>query len=306
MKSKCKSERADVYERVTNQIIEAIEAGAGEWRMPWHKLTGANSTPVNAVTRKPYRGVNVISLWATAIECGYRSSVWATYAQWQQLGAQVRKGEESAFIVFWKFDRDTETQTNDADDNEQGHRSILARGYHVFNAEQVDGFPLPPMETLPEPERNEAAEQFFSHLGADLRHGGQRAFYNPAHDFIQLPPFALFKETAAYYATLGHECIHWSGAPHRLNRDLKGRFGAEAYAAEELVAELGAAFLCTNLGIANEPRPDHAAYVKNWLAVLRNDKRAVFTAASKAQAAVDWMHDRQPEPSPVSFVEATA
>ena len=93
MKSKCKSERADVYERVTNQIIEAIEAGAGEWRMPWHKLTGANSTPVNAVTRKPYRGVNVLSLWATAIECGYRSSVWATYAQWQQLGAQVRKGE---------------------------------------------------------------------------------------------------------------------------------------------------------------------------------------------------------------------
>jgi antirestriction protein ArdC len=305
MKSKCKSERGDVYERVTNQIIEAIERGAGQWRMPWHKLTSA-SAPVNAVSRKPYRGVNVLSLWATAIERGYQSSIWATYAQWQQLGAQVRKGEESAFIVFWKFDRDNETQTADTDTDEQERRSILARGYHVFNAEQVDGFALPQVEPLPEAQRIEAAEQFFSHVGAEVRHGGNRAFYSPAHDFIQLPPFAIFKETAAYYATLGHECIHWSGAPHRLNRDLKGRFGEEAYAAEELVAELGAAFLCADLGIANEPRPDHAAYVQHWLSVLRNDKRAIFTAASKAQVAVDWMHDRQPETSTVPMVEATA
>jgi antirestriction protein ArdC len=309
MKTKCKSERANVYERVTNQIIEAIERGAAEWRMPWHKLAGANATPVNAVTRKPYRGVNVLSLWATAIERGYRSSVWATYAQWQQLGAQVRKGEESSFIVFWKFDRFTEVEDASAESDAEGTErrgSILARGYHVFNAEQVDGFPLPPLE-LPQPgERIEAAEQFFSHLGAEIRHGGNRAFYNPTLDFIQLPPFALFRDEAAYYATLAHECIHWSGAPHRLNRDLKGRFGEEAYAAEELVAELGAAFLCADLGIANEPRPDHAAYVQSWLSVLRNDKRAIFTAASKAQAAADWMHDRQPEVSPVPVAAMTA
>jgi antirestriction protein ArdC len=295
MKNTTKHERADVYERVTNQIIKAIEDGAGEWLMPWHKLTAANSVSVNAVSRKPYRGVNVLALWATAIEKGYRSSVWATYAQWQQLGAQVRRGEESAFVVFWKFDRSTDVQDASADADERNDRraSILARGYHVFNAEQVDGFLLPPLPELPEVERNEAAERFFAKLGADIRHGGQRAFYSPAHDYIQLPPFALFKETAAYYATLGHECVHWSGARHRLNRDLKGRFGEEAYAAEELVAELGAAFLCAHLGIANEPRSDHAAYVQNWLSVLRNDKRAIFTAASKAQAAVDWLHDRQ-------------
>ena len=305
MKSKCKSERGDVYERVTSQIIEAIERGAGEWRMPWHKLTSA-SAPVNAVSRKPYRGVNVLSLWATAIERGYQSPIWATYAQWQQLGAQVRKGEESAFIVFWKIDRFTEVQDTSSDNDDSKRGSILARGYHVFNAEQVDGFTLPPIEVLPEAQRIEAAEQFFSHVGAEVRHGGHRAFYNPAHDYIQLPLFALFKETAAYYSTLGHECIHWSGAPHRLNRDLKGRFGEEAYAAEELVAELGAAFLCADLGIANEPRPDHAAYVQHWLSVLRNDKRAIFTAASKAQAAVDWMHDRQPETSTTPLVEATA
>lgn len=296
------SERADVYQRVTNQIIEAIERGAAAWRMPWHKIA-ASLNPVNVVSRKPYRGVNVLTLWATATERGYRCPLWATYPQWQQLGAQVRKGEQSAFVVFWKFDRDTETQTGDeAERDTQSRRSIMARGYNVFNAEQVDGFALPQAESLPQTERIEAAESFFSLLGAEIRHGGGRAFYNPSLDYIQLPPFGIFREPAAYYATLGHEHIHWTGAPHRLSRDLKGRFGEEAYAAEELVAELGAAFLCADLGIDNEPRPDHAAYVQNWLNVLRNDKRAIFAAASKAQAAVDWMHAHVSQ-RPVESVE---
>ena len=290
---KQQNERADVYQRVTNQIIEAIERGAGRWQMPWHKLAAGSFAPFNAISRKPYRGINVLTLWATSAERGYRSGLWATYAQWQQLGAQVRRGEQSAFIVFWKFDHHAETQNgDDADDNTERHRSILARGYHVFNAEQVDGFALPPIEALPEAERVEAAESFFKLLGVEVRHGGGRAFYSPALDCVQLPHFEIFRDTAAYYATLGHESTHWTGAPHRLNRDLKSRFGEEAYAAEELIAELGAAFLCADLGIANEPRPDHAAYVQNWLSVLRNDKRAIFTAASKAQAAIDWMREQ--------------
>lgn len=289
MKSESKQERADVYQRVTNQIIAAIERGAGEWCMPWHKLAAETFAPVNVVSKKSYRGVNVLSLWATAAEKRYQSGLWATYPQWQQLGAQVRKGETSTVVVFWKFDRlEEEAQSDDEEKTER--RSILARGYHVFNACQVDGFSSPPVEMLPPAQRIEKAERFFAQLGAEIRHGGNRAFYNKAGDYIQLPHFEIFKETTAYYATLGHESTHWSGAPGRLNRDLKGRFGDQSYAAEELIAELGAAFLCADLGIANEPRPDHAAYVQNWLKVFREDKRAIFTAASKAQQAVDWMH----------------
>ena len=219
-------------------------------------------------------------MWATAASNNYRSGIWATYAQWQELGAQVRKGEKSAFIVFWKFPNHVE-ETEEGEE-EENKRGPIARGYNVFNADQVDGYSLPDIPALPQTERIESADRFFAALNADIRHGGARAYYSKTEDFIQLPPFDVFKESAAYYATLAHESIHWVGAPHRLNRDLKGRFGDEAYAAEELVAELGAAFLCADLNVENQPRPDHAAYVQNWLKVLRNDKRAIFTAASKA------------------------
>jgi antirestriction protein ArdC len=139
----------------------------------------------------------------------------------------------------------------------------------------------------------ESADRFFSGLKADVRNEGARAFCSPAGDFIQVPPFEIFKEPTAYYATLAHESVHWAGASQRLNRDLKGRFGTEAYAVEELVAELGAAFLCSDLGLSSEPRPDHAAYVQDWLKVLRNDTRAIFTASSKARAAADWLNALQ-------------
>jgi antirestriction protein ArdC len=295
------NERADVYQRVTDQIIEAIEQGAGEWRMPWHKGQADTFAPINAVSRKPYRGINVLNLWAIAHQRGYGSGLWATYPQWQQLGAQVRKGEKSALVVFWKFS--AKPGSEGQDDGEQSesvdrNRRILARAYYVFNAGQVDGFTLPVPDALTEEERITNAEQFFAELGADVRHGGNRAFYSPTGDFIQLPPFESFKQAAGYYSTRAHESIHWTGAPSRLNRDLKSRFDEAAYAAEELVAELGAAFLCADFGIANEPRPDHAAYLSHWLGILRQDKRALFTAASKAQAAVDWLHTRASVPSP--------
>ena len=286
--------RADIYQRITDQIAAAIEAGAGEWRMPWHP--GADGAalvlPRNAATGKPYRGVNTVVLWAAAQAARYSSAIWATYRQWAELGAQVRKGERASPVVFWKVS-DKEEQ-DDADEGVEGdHRSrVFARGYSVFNAAQVDGYAAPALPVLPEIERIDHAEAFFAAMGADIRHGGNRACYVPNLDQIRMPPFEAFRDPVAYYATLAHEATHLTGHPSRCDRDLRGRFGEEAYAAEELVAELGAAFVCADLALAPEPRPDHAAYVASWLKVLRGDKRAIFAAAAKAQAAADWMHAR--------------
>lgn len=280
----------DVYMRVTEQIIEAIEAGADAWRMPWHLTDSDQFFPTNALSRKPYRGVNVLALWGAAEKHGYPTGLWGTYRQWDELGAQVRKDEKGSCVVFWKI-----SERGEVDEGETARGSrFLARGYWVFNAHQVDGFTLP-QAPAPRPvaERIEAADSFFDALRADIRHGGNRAYYRPDTDHIQMPMFEAFPDRLGYYATLAHESTHWTGAENRLDRDLKGRFGTDAYAAEELIAELGAAFVCAGLGLTNEPRPDHAAYISSWLKLLRSDKRAIFTAASKAQAAADWMHERE-------------
>jgi antirestriction protein ArdC len=284
----------DIYERVTRQIIEAIERGAGSYRMPWH-VTGAESfAPVNVVSKRPYRGVNLLLLWLLADHHGYTSGEWATYNQWKGLGAQVKKGEKSALIVFWKISERNSEETEDQEES-SSNRSILARGYHVFNAAQVDGYAPQPAPALPESERIQRTDTFFVDIGADIRHGGNTAYYEPETDIIRMPMSSAFREAAAYFSVLAHEATHWTGAPHRLNRNLLARFASEAYAMEELVAELGAAFLCATLSISNTPRPDHAAYLSSWLKVLKNDKRAIFTAASQAQKAVDWMRLRNDE-----------
>jgi antirestriction protein ArdC len=285
------TEREDIYTRVTNRIIEAMEAGAKGGRMPWHVTDAEHFSPVNAVSRKPYRGVNVLSLWAAAEEHGYPTGLWATYKQWGELGAQVRRGEKSSLVVFWSVTEGDDSTEQESDG--KGERRFFARGYSVFNAAQVDGYTPPEMPKLPEAERIETAERFFQALRADLRHGGNRAFYSKGTDHIQLPPFEAFRDGVAYYAVLAHEATHWTGAKDRLDRDMTGRFGSDAYAAEELVAELGAAFLSAGLGLTVEPRADHAGYIASWLKVLKDDKRAIFTAASKAQQAVDWMYERQ-------------
>lgn len=280
----------DIYERVTLQVIEAMERGAGSFHMPWH-VSGDCSAPENVVSRRPYRGVNLLLLGLLAETHGYASGEWATYNQWQALGAQVRKGEKSALIVFWKASERSRAETED-DEEPSRNRPILARGYHVFNSAQVDGYSPKPAPVLPESERVESAERFFAGLGFTIKHGGSRACYSPAEDVIRMPPFSCFRNAVSFYSVLGHEAVHATGAAHRLNRDLKPRFAEESYAMEELVAELGAAFLCASLGLANEPREEHAAYLTGWLKVLRQDKRAVFTAASQALKAVDWMRLR--------------
>lgn len=290
------SERGDVYARVTDRIVAAIEAGAGDFSMPWHHDGSGGVRPVNALSRRPYRGVNVVALWSAAKALAYPSGVFATYRQWAALGAQVRKGERGHLVVFWKTnDRDGEETGAESEPDGRGGRRFFARGFTVFNAAQVDGYaPDADAPRLPDSERIAHADAFQAALGIETRHGGTGAYYVPARDFIQLPPFELFADAVAYYATALHEAGHATAAPHRVGRDLSGRFGSEAYAAEELVAELCAAFVCADLGLAVEPRADHAAYIASWLKVLRADPRAIFTAASKAQAAADWMHARQP------------
>ncbi len=301
--SAAEDSRADIYQRITDRIAAAIKAGAGKWQMPWHPGAdgAAPRLPVNAATGKPYRGINTVVLWATAQAEGYPSAVWATYRQWHELGAQVRKGEQSSPVVFWKVNGPDEGEDGGGtdgggdgggaagEDGADGRRPrVFARGYSVFNAAQVDGYAALALPALPEPERIGHAEAFFAALGADIRHGGSRACYVPSLDQIRMPPFPVFRDAVAYYATLAHEATHLTGHPSRCNRDLRGRFGEEAYAAEELVAELGAAFLCADLALTPAPRQDHAACAASWLRVLRGDKRAIFTAAA------DWMHARQP------------
>lgn len=286
------TEKQDIYQTITNEIISAIESGSATYKMPWHKTSADSFAPVNAASKKFYRGVNVLSLWAVAEKRGYPTGFWATYKQWQELGAQVRRGEKSAVVVFWKT-KDLEDEDAPEGEEKKARCAVFARGYSVFNVAQVDGWTVPVPDENTKNERIQNAEHFFSRLGADIRHGGNRACYSPATDCIQMPEFQAFDEPVSYYSVLSHESTHWTGAKHRLNRDLKPRFEEEAYAAEELIAELGAAFLCANLGLSNTPRPDHAGYVACWLKVLKDDKRAIFTAASQAQQAVDWLEARQ-------------
>lgn len=299
-----KPDRADVYQRVTDQIVQAIEAGAEQWQMPWHAPEVSFQYPRNVATGKSYRGVNVLSLWASSYLAGYPEAVWGTFKQWTDLGHHVRKGEKASVGVFWKQleggERPYENQASGDEEHARDGARWIARAFPLFNAAQIEGYEPPPQPERPEIERVEHAEAFFGAIGADIRHGGGRAYYRPDGDFIQMPPFEAFHDPIAYYSTLAHEATHWTGHASRLDRDLKGRFGSESYAAEELVAELGAAFLAADLGLAPDPRPENAAYVQSWLKVLKADNRAIFAASSHAQRAADFMHSLQtPAPEPI-------
>lgn len=284
--------RADIYQSVTDQIIAAIEAGADEWRMPWHRPGGVQ--PVNVASNKYYRGINTLALWVSDQINGFGSSVWGTYRQWDALGAQVRKGSKGTQIVFWKTLQAGEDEDgNDAPPADRPR--FVARGFTVFNSSQVDGWDLTPVLVTNELQRIDYADAFVSATGADIRHGGSRAYYTPGGDYIQMPPLTCFEQILPYYSTLLHELTHWSGSKNRCDRDLTARFGAQAYAFEELIAELGAAYLCGSIGIDVSPRPDHAQYLEGWLKVLKDDKRAIFRAAGLAQKAVDYLHSLQPD-----------
>jgi antirestriction protein ArdC len=295
-KSPAPSARADIYTRITAEIVAAIEAGAGEWHMPWHHDGTSTARPINVVSRKNYRGANVLALWAAAQAASYPTGLWGTYAQWQAIGAQVRKGERATAIVFWKTTRARPDDDADPDETTDERPRFFARGYSVFNQAQVDGYVAPEAAVLSETERLSHAEAFYANLGIPTVYGGSEAYYMPLKDTVFMPPFGAFEDTAAHYSTLYHEGIHATAAKHRCDRDLSARFGSEAYAMEECVADIGSALILADLGIAVHPRPDHAAYLASWLKVLKNDTSAIFTASSKAQAAADWMHAWQPQP----------
>lgn len=294
-KSLAPSARADIYTRITAEIVAAIEAGAGKWHMPWHHNGTSTARPINVVSRKGYRGANVLALWAAAQAAGYPAGLWGTYAQWQTVGAQVRKGERATAIVFWKTTRARPDDDADPDEATDERPRFFARGYSVFNQAQVDGYVAPEVAGLPETERLAHAEAFYANLGIPTVYGGAEACYVPSKDTVFMPSFEAFDSAADHYSTLYHEGIHATGAQHRLDRDFTLRFSHEAAAVEELVAEIGSALILADLGIAVHPRPDHAAYLASWVKVLKNDTSAIFTASSKAQAAADWMHARQPQ-----------
>jgi antirestriction protein ArdC len=284
------TEKRDVYATVTSQIINAIEQGVSNWRMPWHTAGKFAFSPINVTSKKPYRGINTVCLWAAAQAKGYERGEWGTYQQWQERGAQVRKGEKSTCVVFWKFANNTPENQNGEDEQPAAvSRLLFTRGYAVFNAAQVDGYTPKADAETPIEQRIESAEQFFLRINARVVHQGNRAFYTPADDTITLPPFAAFFTPTDYYSTRAHETGHWTAKAGRCDRQLGKRFGDNAYSMEELIAELTAAFTCAHLGLSTEPRPDHAAYIDSWLKVLKADKRAIFTAASKAQQAADYM-----------------
>lgn len=296
----------DVYQRITDQIVAAIESGVGAVELPWHRSDAPISRPINAFTGQPYQGINVLSLWATAMMGEFASGYWATFKQWRFLGAQVRKGEKGSPIVFYKRylpgspNGEARTpQAPETGDNGNGTVRWFARTSWAFNADQVEGW-SPPEIVSPSPAEVLAqAEHFVAATGAVIRHGADGACYHPSTDIIEMPAREAFTgtttsdSTESYYAVLFHELTHWSGHSSRLDRRLSDRFGGAAYAMEELIAELGASFLCAECAITNQPRPDHAHYIANWLEVLKSDKRAIFTAARQASEAATFLAGHQ-------------
>lgn len=285
--------KQDLYERITSRIVADLEQGVRPWLKPWNAehAAGRITRPLRA-NGQPYQGINVLMLWGEAVAKGYAAPIWMTFRQAQELGANVRKGEQGSLVVY--ADRIRRTEVDDKTGEEAEREIPFLKGYTVFNVEQVEGLP-PHFYAVAEPrldivQRIERAESFFTATKADIRHGGNMAYYSVTQDYVQMPPFQSFRDAESYYATLAHECTHWTRHPSRLERDFgRKRFGDEGYAMEELVAELGSAFLSADLDLTPEPRTDHAAYIASWLKVLKNDKRAIFTAASHAQRAADYL-----------------
>lgn len=298
--------RPDVYTRVTEHIVRELERGTRPWLKPWsvEHTAGRITRPLRA-TGEAYKGINVLLLWSEAVANGYAAPIWMTFRQALSLGGHVRKGEHGSTVVY--ADRISKQETDEKGESVEREIPFL-RAYTVFNVEQIAELPQHyyalPTNPLPLSDRIEHVEHFVASTRATINHGGNRAFYTPAADRVQLPPFEAFRDAQSYYATKLHELTHWTRHPSRLARDFGQRqFGDEGYAKEELVAELGAAFISADLGITPEPREDHAAYIASWLKVLKHDKRFIFTAASHAQRAADYLHGLQPAP-PAAAVAA--
>jgi antirestriction protein ArdC len=279
--------KRDLYTEVSARIIAELEAGAAPWVKPWSTSPGAN-TPCNAVSNRPYSGCNVVLLWM-AQAAGYRTPRFLTFKQALELGGNVRKGERGTKVYFVK-----QLQVRDqGGDDSSGMRVVpMMREYTVFNVDQCENLPGSviagkPIRVRNPDTRDDLADAFLRSTGADIREGHGEACYIPSRDFIAMPAFAGFKGADHYYSVAFHELTHWTGHKSRLDRDLKNRFGSRSYAAEELIAELGAAFVCAEFGFDGDVRS--AGYIGNWIELLKADKRAFFTACSQASKAVDHL-----------------
>ena len=294
--------RMDVYQCITDQIISELEKGVRPWLKPWNAehAAGRITRPLRG-NGIPYQGINVLMLWSAAMEKGFAAPIWMTFKQALEFKAHIRKGEQGSLVVY--ADKIIRTETDARTGEESEHAIPFMKGYTVFNVEQIDGLPdhyyaKPEVRTDPV-QRIAHAETFFAATGANVVHGGNRACYIPSTDNIHMPCIDFFRDAESYYATLAHEATHWTRHPSRLDRDFgRKRIGDEGYAMEELVAELGSALLSADLDLTPEVRDDHAAYIASWIKVLKNDKRAIFSAASHAQRAAEFLHGLQNAASP--------
>lgn len=271
--------KRDPYSEATARILAELEAGAAPWVRPWSATPGQN-VPCNAVTNRPYSGANVVLLWMA----NRRTPRYLTFKQALELGGNVRKGQHGHTVFFVK--------RLEVADGQETKLIPMMKAYTVFNVDQCEGLPdrvreAGAVKVRNPDERDATIDDFLALAGAEIREGAGEAYYRPGDDFISMPAFAAFKSAASFYCVAFHELGHWTGHKARLDRDLRGRFGERAYAAEELVAELCAAFLCAEFSIDGDLR--HAGYIQSWIGLLKADSRAFFTAASKAQAAADYL-----------------
>lgn len=286
---------ADVMAATVTDLVSLIEAGAPEWQMPWTH-DGTTGVPHNAVTHRPYSGGNVLALWAATARHGWGQE-WATFKQWQAVGASVRRGERGTHCIYWNVKpaetiTDVDPDTGDEVTLTTGPRVRWARAFVMFNAAQVDGYNS--TETKPAAPEPSVAGDWFGHIPAHVAWGGGNPCYIPSQDRVLMPAASAFVTEGARWGTLAHELAHWTGHATRLARTYGKRFGDDAYAAEELVAELSAAFTCAVVGIPTLARTDHAAYLAHWCRVLKADPSILWSIASKAQAATDHLASYQP------------
>ena len=291
-------DRSNLYSEITDKIITELEAGRVPWVQPWG--TAAAKAPLglpkNATTGRTYSGINVLLLWGAVIERGFTGQSWLTFRQALSLGGNVKKGERGTTVVYADRFVPEDEKRRARETGEEAQAIPFLKRFTVFNTDQCENLPedvataAPPVPTgLIEPR----VEALIEATGIDFRIGGDRAFYVPAHDYVQVPPPQAYFEPINWHRTALHELGHASGAPHRLNRDLSGSFGSKKYAFEELIAEINAAFCCASLGI--KPTVRHADYIGSWLEVLREDNRATVRAASQASKAADWLLSFLPE-----------
>jgi antirestriction protein ArdC len=292
--------QTDVYQQVTDTIIQQLEQGVVPWQKPFGGVDGGTFTiPKNFATGNRYKGINIVLLWAHAIKSGYQSDEWATFKQWNDKGERIRKGEsaKTQMIVFY------ETYEKEVDGEIQ--KIPFAKVSNVYNRCQLQSYILSEAAKATTERTNlvetiDMVEAFVANTKAVVEHQGYQAFYSPMADRINMPFPECFENTEActategYYSTLLHELSHWSGHKDRLNRLEKAKFGDKKYANEELVAEFSAAFMCAGFGIGTLEKGNHASYIDNWLTVLREDNRAIFRAASEANKVVEFLSSLQP------------